>query len=91
MMMKKIANKVAIQTLGYCIPGNQKVKIVAYPSHDTCWRKINQQVLFNDVYSNFSDMDDGNLFVANHTDIARVEVEIDSYGIPVLVISIICD
>ena len=91
MMMKKVANKVALQTIGYSIPGTQKVKIVAYPNHDCCWRKAFPQVLFNDVWSNFSDLNDGNLFVAAHTDVARTEVEIDSYGVPVLVLNVVCN
>ncbi len=91
MMMKKIANKVALQTIGYSIPGTQKVKIVAYSNFDCCWRKAFPQVLFNDVWSNFSDLNDGNLFVAAHTDVARTEVEIDSYGVPVLVLNVVCD
>ena len=91
MMMKKIANKVALQTIGYSIPGNQKVKIVAYSNHDCCWRKAFPQVLFNDVWSNFHTLDSNKLFVASRTDVARTEVEIDPYGVPVLVLNVVCD
>ena len=91
MMMKKVANSVALQTVGYSIPGDQKVKIIAYPTKENCWYRTNQQVLFNDVWSNFSDLDDGNLFVANHTAVSRLEVEVDSYGVTTLVISVVVD
>lgn len=91
MMMKKIASKVALETVGYSIPGTQKVKIIAYPNAESSWYKINQHVLFNDVWSNFIEVNDHNLFVANHTAINRIEVEVDSDNIPVLVISVICD
>ncbi len=91
MMMKKIANKVALQTIGYSIPGNQKVKIVAYSNYDCCWRKAFPQVLFNDVWSNFHTLDSSKLFVASRTDVARTEVEIDPYGVPVLVLNVVCD
>lgn len=92
MMMKKIASKVALKTIGYCLPGNAKVKIVAYRTREQrLWGQYTPETLWEGLWVNFSDTDNYDLFKAHNSAVERLELETDPCGNVLMVFTVVLD
>lgn len=92
MMMKKIASRVALKTIGHTLSGNTKVKIVAYRTKEQIlWGHYTPETLWEGLWMNFSDIGSYDLFRAHYSAVERLELETDPCGNVFMVFTVVLD
>ena len=83
--MKRVANKIAVQSLLYTVSGNQLLRIIDYPTQNDCLYKRNGEIAFDDHACAINSYKYVRLAKA---ELLRTSFEVNMAGHPVLILEV---
>lgn len=83
--MKRVANKIAVQSLLYTISGNQLLRIIDYPTQNDQLYKRNGKIAFDD---NACEINSYKYVRLSRAELLRTSIEVNKAGHPILILEV---